>query len=314
MPFSHHSHSGQFCKHASGTLEDVVKEAIRQKFQLFCLTEHVPRYRVQDLYPEEQGISLDELYAQFKAFLKEAHHLKALYASQITLLVGLETEFITAVDLTKVEQLLNEHPREIEFIVGSVHHVNAIPIDFDKPTFEKAFLSCSFSSSSDAVTTSSPSYFLESYLDTQWELMRTLKPEVIGHFDLCRLYTPDLKLDEHIGIWGRVQRNILYAIDYGALFEINAAAFRKGWNTAYPGPEVLQFILANKGRITLSDDSHGPHAVGLNYGKMKSYLEANGVKDVWRLRESGECNEAGRFVDAVLVEDVFKDPFWTDRE
>lgn len=53
MPQSHHSHSGQFCKHATGTLEDVVLEAIRQGFDTFGLTEHVPRYRPQDLYPEE---------------------------------------------------------------------------------------------------------------------------------------------------------------------------------------------------------------------------------------------------------------------
>ena len=53
MPYSHHSHSGQFCKHAKGTLEEVVLEAIRQGFEVFGLTEHVPRYRVEDLYPEE---------------------------------------------------------------------------------------------------------------------------------------------------------------------------------------------------------------------------------------------------------------------
>lgn len=53
MPYSHHSHSGQFCKHAVGTLEEVVLEAIQQGFEVFGLTEHVPRYRVADLYPEE---------------------------------------------------------------------------------------------------------------------------------------------------------------------------------------------------------------------------------------------------------------------
>jgi len=53
MPFSHHSHSGQFCRHASGTLEEVVLVAIRQGFELYGLTEHVPRYRLEDLYPEE---------------------------------------------------------------------------------------------------------------------------------------------------------------------------------------------------------------------------------------------------------------------
>lgn len=53
MPFSHHSHSGQFCRHASGTLEEVVLEAIKQGFEVYGLTEHVPRYRLDDLYPEE---------------------------------------------------------------------------------------------------------------------------------------------------------------------------------------------------------------------------------------------------------------------
>ena len=53
MPYSHHSHSGQFCKHATGSLEEVVLEAIRQNFRVYGLSEHVPRYRVDDLYPEE---------------------------------------------------------------------------------------------------------------------------------------------------------------------------------------------------------------------------------------------------------------------
>ena len=58
MPHSHHSHSGQFCKHASGSLEDVVAEAIKKGFEVYGLTEHVPRYRAEDLYPEEVCSSL----------------------------------------------------------------------------------------------------------------------------------------------------------------------------------------------------------------------------------------------------------------
>lgn len=53
MPFSLHSHSGQFCKHAVGTLEEVVLEAIKEGFSIYGLTEHIPRYRLQDRYPEE---------------------------------------------------------------------------------------------------------------------------------------------------------------------------------------------------------------------------------------------------------------------
>ena len=57
MPHSFHSHSGQFCKHAVGLLEDVVKEALNQSFEIYGLTEHAPRYRAKDLYPEEVMLS-----------------------------------------------------------------------------------------------------------------------------------------------------------------------------------------------------------------------------------------------------------------
>lgn len=70
--------------------------------------------------------------------------------------------------------------------------------------------------------------------------MLALQPEVIGHFDLCRLWQPDVRLDADDEVWRAVRRNVQTAVDYGALFEINAAAFRKGWSTAYPGEEVLR--------------------------------------------------------------------------
>ena len=53
MPFSHHSHSGQFCGHAVDSLEDVVKRAVEMKMEVFALTEHMPRDQIEDLYPEE---------------------------------------------------------------------------------------------------------------------------------------------------------------------------------------------------------------------------------------------------------------------
>jgi histidinol-phosphatase (PHP family) len=37
-------------------LEDVIEEAIRQNFDTFALTEHMPRDNPEDLYPEEVSI------------------------------------------------------------------------------------------------------------------------------------------------------------------------------------------------------------------------------------------------------------------
>lgn len=54
MAFTMHSHSGQFCPgHAVDQLEDIIRHAISVGFRTIGLTEHMPRYHEQDLYPEE---------------------------------------------------------------------------------------------------------------------------------------------------------------------------------------------------------------------------------------------------------------------
>lgn len=54
MAFTMHSHSGQFCPgHAKDGLEDIIKHAVSLGYKTMGLTEHMPRYKLEDLYPEE---------------------------------------------------------------------------------------------------------------------------------------------------------------------------------------------------------------------------------------------------------------------
>lgn len=168
----------------------------------------------------------------------EAHRLKQLYAPQITLLVGLETEYITNADLDGLESLLRRHGDRVEYIVGSVHHVNGIPIDFDLPTYQKALESFGLEKEDDRQEA-----FLLAYFDAQYELLQRFKPEVIAHFDLCRLYNPGLRFADFPVVQRMIERNIRFAVDYGALFEINAAAFRKKWSTPYPAEDVVKVCI-----------------------------------------------------------------------
>jgi len=191
----------------------------------------------------QQGLSLAAINQQFISFLDEAKRLKAHYASQITLLVGLETEFITPRDLEELECILEQYqPHVIEYIVGSVHHVHGIPIDFDEATYRRSVTSFGGGGTRDSTEGDRGQLeaFLLAYFDAQYELLQRFKPEIVGHLDLCRLYTPDLKFTDFQEVWKRIERNVEYAIAYGALFEVNAAAFRKKWKTAYPGPDVAQ--------------------------------------------------------------------------
>lgn len=122
--------------------------------------------------------------------------------------------------------------------MGSIHHANGVPIDFDQETYDLAVHS--FSSLEGDKT----AMLMHNYFDAQFELLESIQPEVVGHFDLCRLYHPELDLRSVPGVWDKVRRSVKLAVEYGALFEVNAAAFRKGWKTAYPGQEVLEVCLS----------------------------------------------------------------------
>src|SRR5262249_15343991 len=120
MPFSFHSHSGQFCPgHARNTLEEMVQTAIARKMEAFAVTEHMPRDE-QDFYPEEVGsypISLasgdsrmqresnetnTHLHELIDGFYEHAVHLREKYADQIKILVGFEGEWIRPSSLTLI--------------------------------------------------------------------------------------------------------------------------------------------------------------------------------------------------------------------
>ncbi|KAJ1299998.1 hypothetical protein OPQ81_011832 [Rhizoctonia solani] len=263
MKASHHSHSGQFCKHAVGTLEEVVQAAIDAGFRLFGLTEHVPRYRVEDLYPEEADLNPSDLLSTFDNFIEEAHRLKELYADQITLLVGLETDYITSNDLDQLEALLGRHGSRIEYVVGSVHHCNGIPIDFDKPTFERAVTSFSHSKVTH-IEELDPNDAQKAFLNEALRFMQIIHPRVV----------PRISLGEG-----------------GA----------KRWNCAYPGREIVRLIQSLGGMFVLSDDSHGPGTVGLNYDKLEAYAKEMGVTRVACLERVGSSNIGRRFLRPKLT-------------
>lgn len=154
------------------------------------------------------------------------------------LLVGLETEYITQDDLTRLEALLDQYKGRVDYIVGSLHHANGVPIDFDLPTFRKALQS--FSGPGEMEERQLLDALFCSYFDAQYELLCRFHPEIIGHIDLCRLYYPDLRFSDFPATWEKIERNVLYAVQYGALFEANAAALRKGWKSGYPGKDVME--------------------------------------------------------------------------
>lgn len=275
---SHHSHSGDYVEHAKDHLDDIVQEAIRRQFKVFCLTEHMPRLDYDHLYPEEIELNetVESLENTFEKYYHHARRLQKEYQDKIHLLVGMEAETIDERYFDYVSEIRGKYP--LDMIVGSIHHTNTIPIDYSQDWWYKSRESVS--STGDEVKDTIQLF--KQYFDDQYAMLQKLQPDVVGHFDLILLFTPD-KLKHLISepsIWEKIVRNISYAVQIGSLFEINSAAVRKGLGSPYPCTTILKQIKKEGGQVCLSDDSHGIAQVGLNFHVSAAYLQENGINTV----------------------------------
>ncbi|KAI1330943.1 Polymerase/histidinol phosphatase-like protein [Xylariaceae sp. FL0255] len=304
MAFTMHSHSGQFCPgHAKDELEDIVKHAISIGYTTMGLTEHMPRTSLDDLYPEElddpEG-SLAVLAPRHTAYLAEAQRLQALYAPQISLLIGFEGEWLRPSYRELVTELAADPV--IDYFIGSLHHVNGVPIDYDKAYYACAMASvdnpglmngqAAVNLSDGAVNGNSGDIqrgeerMYERYYDQQYEMLVALRPRVVGHFDLIRLMSSDPGRDicAWKGVWERVERNLAFIASYGGWLECNSSALRKGLDEPYPCRPIAEKWLDLGGKFTLSDDSHGIAQVGTNYSRALDFLASLNVTTLWTFK------------------------------
>ncbi|KAI5777805.1 polymerase/histidinol phosphatase-like protein [Geopyxis carbonaria] len=308
MPFSHHSHSGQYCLHATNLLEEMIQTAIAKGMRVLSLTEHIPRDQREDLYPEEveaQCTTFD-LFRNFANYYDQALRLRARYSSHIHLLIGFEAEYIRPSSIALIRNLQDLY--KFDFFIGSVHHVNSIPIDYNHEMYKQAMMTCG----------GTEELLFEAYLDDQYEMLKALRPAVVGHFDLIRLKSADpaRRMSEYgNGVWQKVLRNLTFISSYKGILELNSAAVRKGMHTPYPERDICKVFMELGGRFTLSDDSHGVEQIGQNYYRVLEYIHEIGLGEIHYLEKLPMGEIATNVLDAcavrtMSVEDLKKEVFW----
>jgi histidinol-phosphatase (PHP family) len=277
MPwFSYHGgHSGQFCRHAKGELEGVVTRAVEAGFTHYGLSEHCPRYRAEDLFPGEEDLTPEDLGRIFVDYAARARALRERFAGQIDLLVGFESERLPPENWAATMRELRARFAP-DYIVGSVHDVDGRVIDFSPE------LTRSVADELGGVEVLQTRYF-----DAVTDLVSTLRPEVVGHIDLIRKFD-----GPHPSFSARVYRHIETALEavrsVGGVLDVNCATHRRGLGPVYPLPEILVRAQRMGIGVTLGDDSHGAHDVGVGLdASMRAIAEA-GYREVCYLAKPGE--------------------------
>ncbi len=266
----HGGHSGEFCCHASDSLEEIVRSYIRKGFEWVGITEHIPPVSAAFLYPDEieEGYTPESMLARFAEYISVARKLQNRYRDAIRVLVGFETECCTGYE-AHVEGLRSRF--QPDYIVGSVHHVRDIPIDGSPALYARAVEEVG---GIDAL-------FCE-YFDQQYELLEVLQPEVVGHFDLIRMHDQDYhgRL-ERPEVKGRIRRNLERIKELESILDFNLRAFEKGGSEPYVSGSILEMAFELGIPCVPGDDSHGVAGVGLHVRRGIDILEQHGFSTAW---------------------------------
>ena len=216
------------------TPEEVVQAAIAKGMETLGFSDHsYTDFDTAYCIPKEK----------IPAYREEINALKTKYAEQLEILCGIEQDFHS-----------EESTDGYDYVIGSVHYVKAggayLPVDESK---ERLL---------DAVRR----YFggdiyalIEAYYATVAQVAESIRPDIIGHFDLISKFNEGGKLfDEshprYIAAWQSAADKLLEA---GIPFEINTGAISRGYRTTpYPAAPIREYLAARSARFLWSSDSH----------------------------------------------------------
>lgn len=280
----HGGHSGEFCGHASGTLEEVLEAAVAAGFTVFGLSEHAPRSEPRFLYPEEvaQGWDVARLAADFAAYAEASRRLVERFAGRLTVLRGFEAEAVPAASWAAE---MAEHRRRhgFEYVVGSIHYVDEVQID-GRPEGLAELIAGRGSLEAVAVA----------YYEALAAMVEALAPEVVGHFDLVRKLAAPFGSVDTPAARRAAERALEAVAAAGAILDVNTAGLRTGVGHPYPAPWIVGRAREMGIGFCFGDDSHGPGQVGAGVGAAREYLLGLGVGEVEVLDREGEGGEVVR--------------------
>jgi len=266
----HGGHSGQFCNHATDSLEDIILAYIARKFSWVGVTEHAPALSDSLLYQDqkEAGLTPAYLFSRFGRYMEECRRLQKKYESQITLYAAMEIETYSGYE-TFVPHLIKTF--KPDYIVGSVHFVNDLNFDYSPEIYTTA-----------AASVGGVDQLYNAYFDLQYEMISLLRPAVIGHFDLIRIFDPHyperLQKSE---ILSKVKRNLALIKKTGSILDFNLRALAKGAAEPYITRSILDLVYELEIPIAPGDDSHGVASVGNFMEEGIGILKEYGFPDNW---------------------------------
>jgi len=231
-----HNHT-TLCNHASGTIKEYIKQAIKQNIKVYGFSDHAP----MDFDPTYRM-----KYKEIDIYENMINSLALEYKNEIDIKLAYEVDFINK--YTNEDIVL----RDVDYLIGSVHFINEW--GFDNPTFIGKYKNYNIDELYSL-------YFLAIENMAKSNLFH-----IVGHLDLIKVFNKRPLKDIRL-----LAKDAINAIKKSNMvIEINTAGFRKPIGEQYPCIDLLSLIYEKNINITFSSDAHRVEDVGKDLVKVQN--------------------------------------------
>ncbi len=274
MKTCYHTHSD--FSDGKTSMENIVKAAVDNGFEIIGMTDHGP-------VPFPSAWNMP--YEKITSYLQEINRLKEKYQDKITLLKGLEVDFLPG--FTQINFL--KKSLDLDITVGSVHYVSQFddgtPFNIDKS-------SDVFLRGLKDIFNNDIQKFAQTYYQLVIKMITEDPPDIIAHITLLEKYNNRLGgiINTEETWYRELVKITLYIVSLSdCVMEINARSFYRGLLDEFVPPLwVLQYANKLGIPITINGDVHAPEDFTKYWDQAVDFVKAAGYSQIIIFTEKGQ--------------------------
>lgn len=233
-------------------MAEYIEAAAARGMTAFGVSDHGPAYWLSGDHAQP-GTQM--ACSEVGQYVAEAHALKERYADRITVLVGIEADYIEGGE-AELKAVLDAHP--FDYALGSVHYALGSSI-FSKTRWM-------YENAADIYT----DYYRQVQLAAGSGLF-----DILSHLTAVEAYGPPVT-DEQAALWYPPVADAVAAS--GCAVEINTSGYRKmRGDEPFPNRRMLRLLIERGVPLTFGSDCHHPDEVGFGAERVAALLTEFGV-------------------------------------